>query len=86
MSDDYYAYYVYLDAEFEKAPCIIFGDTNNPILLCFLSSYKSLHVGASSNHGKVFIHVYSFRFCQIPFCRLDFFINPTISSGTASAI
>lgn len=32
MSDDYYAYYVYLEAGFKDAPCIILGDTDNPIV------------------------------------------------------
>lgn len=27
MSDDYYAYNIYLEADFEKAPCLIFGET-----------------------------------------------------------
>jgi len=30
MSDDYYAYYVYLEAGFKEAPCIILGETDNP--------------------------------------------------------
>lgn len=28
MSDDYYAYYMYLEVNFKKVPCIIFGDTD----------------------------------------------------------
>lgn len=30
MSDDYYAYYVYLNSGFELAPCVILGEFNSP--------------------------------------------------------